>query len=317
MSFRSPSIGIALPSLAPVGEPFDPADVIAMAEWAEAVGFDAVWASDHLYYPQQMLEVLTTLSFAAARTSRITLGTAVYQLPLRPTAAAAKQVATLASLSGGRLVLGVGVGGDWPDEWAASGVSPQERGARMEEGLPLFKQLLRGETVDFEGRFHRLPGIRITPAPPPVPIIVAGRAGPALRRAALLGDGWMGFFLTSNGFRRETAQIRALREEAGLADQPYELAMQFCVRIDSSNDGAGLRAAEVMNAGFPPGTALTPADKLQHLMLAGTAEAVAERLQDYIEAGCGTICLSVLDSGAPGREQFARLAADVLPRLRR
>lgn len=124
------------------------------------------------------------LSFAAARTSRIKIGTAVYQLPLRPTAVAAKQIATLASLSGGRLLLGLGICGEWPDEWAAAGVSPKERGARMEEGLPLLRRLLRGETVDFEGRFHTFPGIRITPPPPPVPLLVAGRAPPALRRAA-------------------------------------------------------------------------------------------------------------------------------------
>jgi len=316
MSNAAASIGIALPTIVPAGQPFDIAGVTVAAEWAEAVGFDAVWASDHLYYPQQMLEALTVLGFAAARTSSIKLGTAIYQLPLRPTASAAKQIATLASLSGGRLVLGVGVGGDWPDEWAAADASLKERGMRMEEGLPLLKRLLRGEKVDFNGRFHTLRNIAITPPPPPVPVLVAGRAAPALRRAALLGDGWFGFFLTPKGFRREVAQIRALRDEAGLADQPYQLAMQFCVRIDSSNDGAGLRAAEVMNAGFPPGTALTPSDKLQHLMLAGTADAVAERLREYIEAGCGTVCLSVLDSGERAHEQFARLAADVLPRLR-
>src|SRR5436190_16500019 len=103
------TIGIPLPTSAAEGCQLDLSSVGATAEWAEAAGFDIVWCIDHLFHARQMLESMTTLSYVAGRTRRIKIGTAVYLLALRSVAVASKQIATLSSLSGGRLVMGIGV----------------------------------------------------------------------------------------------------------------------------------------------------------------------------------------------------------------
>src|SRR5438093_5685855 len=101
----------------------------------------------------------------AARTSRIRLGTAVLLLPLRPAALAAKEIASVDNISGGRVILGAGIGGEYPKEFEAVGVAPRERGARADEALRVLKLLYTQDNVQFEGRFTRLDGVTLMPKP--------------------------------------------------------------------------------------------------------------------------------------------------------
>jgi probable F420-dependent oxidoreductase len=135
-------------------------------------------------------EMFTLFAFAAACTERIRLISSILLLAQRETALVAKQAAEVDILSGGRLVLGVGVG-HTDVEFAALGADFQTRGARMEEQIEVLRRLWTEDVVHFEGRFHHLPGVGLNPLPlqRPIPIWIGGWSEAALRRAARLGDG--------------------------------------------------------------------------------------------------------------------------------
>ena len=149
-----------------------------IAETAEAVGFDSLWAGDHVAFHQPLLDITVALTTFAAVTERIKLGSGVLLLPLRAPALVAREFASLDYLSGGRVILGVGVGGEHPADFEAVGVPVSERGARTNESMRALRELFARQ------------------APAPVqeggpPLWVGGRSDAAIRRAARLGDGWL------------------------------------------------------------------------------------------------------------------------------
>ncbi len=188
---------------------------------AEDLGFADVWVSDHLaipaaapYPPAFLYEPLITLTWAAAATQRIGLGTSVLVLPYRHPVHLAKELASLDNLSGGRLVVGAAAG--WLEgEFDALGVPFAERGARTDEALDVLRACWEGpQPVDFDGRFTTLDQMRIVPAPSRhVPVWVGGSSAPALRRAVTRGDGWQGSFLDPEAAAAVTAKLRAERPE--------------------------------------------------------------------------------------------------------
>ena len=235
---------------------------------------------------------------------------------MRQLSIVALQISTLSILSGGRLILGVGVGGEWPKEWAAAGIPLKERGARLDEMIPLLRRLFAGETIDFEGRFNTLPGVTLSPMPPPIPIYFAGRVPAAIQRAAKFGDGWLGFSLSLNGFKRDTALINQARERADRADKPFKFGMSIPFLFDKNDEDADLRAALALNEGFPPELRLTPPEKLRRFLLAGTPARVTEQIQGYIEAGCEIFSLSPIARGQAFQEHLDIFASEVLPRIK-
>jgi alkanesulfonate monooxygenase SsuD/methylene tetrahydromethanopterin reductase-like flavin-dependent oxidoreductase (luciferase family) len=311
------SIGLMLPTHAPRGVQLDPQFIAHCAVWAEERGFDALWAGDHIVHPWQFLESLTSLTFAAARTRSIAIGTCVLLLPMRQLSIAAAQIATLATLSRGRFRLGVGVGGEWPREWQAAGVPIKERGARLEEALPLLRRLFMGETVDSAGRFHTFAAVSLSPVPPPIPIYLAGRAPAALARVGLLADGWLGFFLTPSGFRRDGLVIDAARERAGRSDLPFERGMLLNFHVAESDEVA-LETALALNLGFAQEIQLAAnTEQLKLFALAGTPTTVLARLREFIDAGCTTFCLAPMQKNQSAYQaQLDIFAAEVLPKLR-
>jgi alkanesulfonate monooxygenase SsuD/methylene tetrahydromethanopterin reductase-like flavin-dependent oxidoreductase (luciferase family) len=311
------NIGLMLPTHAPRDVPLDPQFIVQSAVWAEERGFDTVWAGDHIVHPWQFLESLTSLSFAAARTRTIVIGTCVLLLPMRQLSIAAAQIATLATLSCGRFRLGVGVGGEWPREWQAAGVPLTERGARLDEALPLLRRLFTGEAIDSAGRFNALAGVSLSPVPPPIPIYLAGRAPAALARVGLLADGWLGFFVTPNGFRRDCLVIDAARERAGRSDLPFERGMLLNFHFAES-DAAALETALALNLGFATEIQLAGSvEQLKLFALAGTPTTVLARLQEFIDVGCTTFCLAPMQKNQSAYQaQLDIFATEVLPRLR-
>jgi alkanesulfonate monooxygenase SsuD/methylene tetrahydromethanopterin reductase-like flavin-dependent oxidoreductase (luciferase family) len=226
------------------------------------------------------------------------------------------QIATLANLSGGRLRLGVGVGGEWPREWEAAGVPTSERGARLNESLPLLRKLLAGTQVDFSGRFNVLSGVSVSPVPPRVPIYLAGRADAALERVGREGDGWIGFFLTPNGFRRDSAAIDAARRRVGRETLPFDRGMLLNFQLDDDAERAEARALE-LNLGFAQELRLAANnEQLKRFALAGTPATVLARLREYVAAGCMTFCVAPMEKDNAGfQRQIRRFAAEILPRL--
>jgi probable F420-dependent oxidoreductase len=198
--------GLPLPTFRQVASP----DAIRrVAQRAEQLGFDGVWASDHIVIPSsavdsfarrfgdstgfgnEFYEPLTALAFAAAYTSRIRLGTTVIVVPYRNPLVTAKVLSTLDVLSGGRVTAGVGEG--WMEaEFKALGVSFQERGALTDEYIAVFKTLWTQDRPAFHGRYVRFENIAFEPKPvqPHIPLWIGGNSKRAIRRAVALGDRW-------------------------------------------------------------------------------------------------------------------------------
>jgi alkanesulfonate monooxygenase SsuD/methylene tetrahydromethanopterin reductase-like flavin-dependent oxidoreductase (luciferase family) len=302
-----------LPSASPPAFKLKPARFAETARWAEANGFDGVWIGDHIGHPQPLLESIVTLSFMAAVTSTIRVGTCVLLLALRKPAVIARQLATLAVLSGGRLTVGVGVGGAYPQEWAACGVPMHERGARTEEAVELLRALLDGRTIEAPGRFTDLTGFRVDPAPPvPVPVVFGGGSAAALRRAARLGDGWIGWLEDPESFGRSLATIRAALAGRA-ADHDFRAGMALPTLVTTGREaGAGQRAARLLGAA----TGNVKRFAASH-MLAGTPTAIVDQIEAFAERGCLDVVLLPVAQEVDLQEQLALLAGEVVPALAR
>ena len=143
----------------------DRAAARSQAQRAESLGFDSLWVGDHIAFHVPIPDSLAMLAFAAGVTERITLGTSVYLLPLRHPTLIAKTTATVDLLSGGRLVLGVGVGGEFPPEFEAVGVPVAERGARADEAIGVVRRLWTEDGVAHAGKHFQFGAVTVAPKP--------------------------------------------------------------------------------------------------------------------------------------------------------
>jgi alkanesulfonate monooxygenase SsuD/methylene tetrahydromethanopterin reductase-like flavin-dependent oxidoreductase (luciferase family) len=277
---------VLLPTLDPL-RAGGPPRVVEAARLAERLGFDAVWAGDHLACPAPVLEATQCLAAAAAVTERVTLGVSVLLLGLRPPAWAAKQLATLDALSGGRLALGVGVGGEFPQEFAAAGVPLRQRGARLDAGLAALSDLLAG-------RPHGdIPALEPAVSAPP-PVLVGGRSDAALRRAARFGDAWLPMWISPATLARRADRLAELAAAHG-RPRPG-LALLAGVRV-----GAAAEADAHLRGLYGMGL-----ERVERWTPVGDADAVGEQLAAYREVGVQELILMPL--GPDPLEQFERLA---------
>src|SRR5688572_9866881 len=189
-----------------------------MVRAVERLGYDSVWTGDHVSFHNPMHDSLALLASYASITTRVKLGTAVYLLALRPAAIAAKAAASVDVLSGGRLIFGVGVGGENPKEFELCGVPHRERGARVSEGIDVVRTLWRDSPATFKGRFTQSDGVSIDPKPvqrPGPPIWIGGRSDAALARAGRQGDGWMSYVVHPERYAQSVEKIRAAAATVG------------------------------------------------------------------------------------------------------
>jgi probable F420-dependent oxidoreductase len=272
----------------------------------EALGLDAVWTEDRIFHAANMLDPLMLLAGAAASTRRIQLGTAVLVLTLRNAAVLARQVATLHHLSGGRLALGVSLGGR-PEEYVAAGVPMARRVAVFRESITVLRRLLAGEPVEHHGEFFRLQGGTVRP-PAPVPLYVGGNAEGALRRAGELADGWiMGPFGTLRDFAPSWRIVQDAARAAGRNADALIAGRLVYVAVHDDRD----RARDALR-GFLHGYYGSRFDVDQSAIFGPPGE-VAARLAEHVQAGITRLMLGVptLDTG-----HLQQLAAEVAPMLR-
>ncbi len=236
--------------------------------------------------------------------------TAVYLLPLRHPLPVARQVASLAQLAPGRFTFGVGIGGEDRREVEACGVDPATRGLRTDESLGLIRRLLAGESVTTTDGFFPVDDVRILPTPnPPVPVIVGGRSPAALRRAALLSEGWLALWVTPERFRDGVADVESIAAESGRADVPWQHALQVWVGF-----GASPGAATPALSGAMESLYRLPFEKFDRYSPRGTPVHVAAALTPFVEAGCRTFNLiptgdeffAVVDAAAEVRRLLNR-----------
>jgi probable F420-dependent oxidoreductase len=214
--------GLCLPNF-PEGA--SPEGIDAGAGVAERLGWSTVWTTDHLLVPHaaasdygRIYEAILTLAWVGSRYARIRLGTSVIVVPQRNAVILAKELATLDSLSGGRVSAGVGIG--WNKaEFGNLGVADrfQVRGAYLDETIRLWRHLWSGSSEPFRGRFHTIEDFVFGPLPvqTPLPIIVGGRAEAALRRAGTLGDGYHSSATGPAGYAKRVEIVRSTAEVAG------------------------------------------------------------------------------------------------------
>ncbi|XVS62660.1 LLM class flavin-dependent oxidoreductase [Actinosynnema sp. CA-299493] len=197
-------VGITLPGFG--------TDPVEHARHAEGLGLESVWHGDHLVPVAPFLDATLVLAAVAATTDRVKLGFGVMVLPLRPVAWAAKQVATLQHLSGERVLLGVGSGGEAHGEaaWRAVDVPFAERGRRTDEALAVLPDLVRGDAARVHGA-----DVVLSPGAVVPPVLVGGGGAAALRRAARFGDHWYPAFVPLRAVSSGVARLRELAEERG------------------------------------------------------------------------------------------------------
>lgn len=261
-----------------VGGAPDPGFYREIAQTAEALGYDSIWAGDHVSYRNPLLDIVVALSTFAAVTERITLGAGILLLPLRHPSIVAKEFASLDYLSGGRAILGVGVGGEGEKDFNAVGVDIRERGARANEAMRALRELFAGGPASFHGRFFSFDGISIEPGPtqPGGPALwVGGRSEAAIRRAATLGDGWIPIWVSVERFRR------------GLEQLPEHVVPAVTLPAHVGDKRTLYEHLRLRYAG----------DFSEHVVdrycVAGTPDECAARVREYVEAGARHVVFNV------------------------
>ncbi|MBI2764753.1 MAG: LLM class flavin-dependent oxidoreductase [Chloroflexi bacterium] len=283
--------------------------VLAAAQRAEALGLDGLCVGDHVTFYGFGNDGLITLTAIAAVTERIELKTAVYLLPLRHPVPVALQAAQVDQLSMGRLVLGIGVGGEDPHEFTSSGVNPHHRGARANEALQIIKRLWSEDHVTFAGRHFQLDDVTLYPKPArPIPVFVGGRSDAALVRAGRYGDGYTGIWQSIERFKQAQEMILAAAAEAGRRPTDVEMGMQFWTSVAAGRDTARAAVARGMQ-----GTYKLPFERFERYTPFGAARDVAEFIAPYVEAGARHV--NLIHVQATPEENIER-AAEIQAALR-
>ena len=224
---------------------------------------------------------------ALAALCDLEIQTAVYLLPLRPPVPVARQVHSLAQLSNGRFVFGVGVGGEDRNEVLMCGVDPATRGQRMDEALSIVRELLAGETVTHSGRFYELRDAKILPPlAHAVPIVVGGRSESALRRAGRFGDGYLALWTTPERFVESRNAVEGHAARAGRVDVSWRHGLQVWCGFGASPTFARPLLAAAMQHLYQ-----TPFEKFERYSPYGTPSEVAAALAPFVTAGCRDINL--------------------------
>jgi probable F420-dependent oxidoreductase len=282
----------------------------------EELGFDSAWTSEHIFFYFPTFDALTSLAAMAARTQRIRLGTAVLLLPLRPAALAAKEIASVDIISGGRVILGVGVGGEYPKEFDAVGVPVRERGPRTNEALQVLKLLYSEDNVTFDGRFTKLDGVTLAPKPAQPggpPLWIAGRSEAAMRRAGRFGDGYFPYLFSPDRFREGLAKAREHAEKAGRDPSAITGAIYQFVALADTYEEAKRVAIEDLSRRYNQ-----PFDKIvDRYVVMGNPDECARRLADFAESGVQHFVLvPIIRTFADFMPHVEAYARDVIPKMR-
>jgi probable F420-dependent oxidoreductase len=243
--------GFALPQ---VGSAVGPEGLVTVAKRAEDLGFDSLWVLDRILWPvnprapypigdgslpvkyKSVLDPLETLTFVAAHTRRVALGTSVLNLPWYTPVLLARRLTTLDILSAGRLRAGFGIG--WsPDEYEAAGVTWQERGKRADELIQALKKIWTTDPVEFQGKYYRIPKSVIGPKPvqkPHPPVYMAAYTPSAMKRVAAEANGWFPVGIPLSGVGPMFEGIKGMAKEAGRDPSALELIVRANVEIHNS-----------------------------------------------------------------------------------
>ena len=276
---------------------------------AEALGYEGLWVQEQILGDVPVLEPVTLLTYAAALTSKVHLGTSVMITVVRNPVQLAKSLATLDQLSNGRLIVGAGVGGPHIPE-AVFGVSSERRGRRFVEGLQVMKSLWTQPRASMSGEFWRFADVAMEPKPaqkPHPPLWFGARDALALKRAARLGDGWMGAGSSSTAdFIKQTELIRRFLDEERRDRDKFVISKRVYLGIDSDRRRAERRLRDWF------GLRYKNADMASRVSIWGDRTECIDKLGELIRAGAQHLLLNpVFDE----MELMEVLASDVIRKL--
>ena len=245
------------------------------------VGLDHVVITDHVsFYGGEGADALVHATAITALHPTLSAHVSVYLLPLRHPVTVARQLATIGQLAAGRLVFGVGIGGEDPHEVAVCGVDPHTRGARANESLEILRGLLAGDCVTFTGKHFQVEEARILPPPcPAIPIVVGGRSDAALTRAGRFGDGWLGIWCSAGRFASAIAAVEETAATHGRSPRWQHGLVVWCGVAGTAPAARALlgpRMEALYHMPFEPFERYSPT---------GPPEQVADFLRPYLEAG--------------------------------
>jgi len=276
---------------------------------AEALGYESAWVVERVLGAICALESVGLLTYAAAVTTRMRLGSAVLLTALRNPVHLAKSLATLDQLSGGRLIIGVGLGGD-PKAYPAYGLSGERRAARFEEGIEVMKRLWTEPRVTFKGRFTALDHVAMEPKPaqkPHPPVWFGAHHPNALKRTVALGSGFIGAGSSpTSQFVDEVRLLKGMLADAGRDPAAFPIGKRVYLAIDRERDRAGKRLAEWFAAfyGRP--------QMAEQVSVFGGPQEVVDGLAEVVRGGAQFLLLNpVFDE----REHLEQLASEIIPKL--
>ena len=284
--------GLNLPNYGSLG---NRGSMIAIAQTAEELGYSSLWTSDHILIPANrpepfgnVLETFTTLSYLAACTETIQLGTGILVLPQRDPLLAAKQAATIHHLSGDRFTLGIGVG-YIAEEYSFLRADFDRRGRLADEYVQAMRALFESDHPEYHGRHINFSEALFSPRPnSPIPILLGGNSKAALRRAANLGDGWYGLRLSPDAAGKA---IEAMNQIGHKRD--FTISLRVQTRVGGS-----------------------PGDVDPATALVGDPDAIVEQLRHYREVGVQQLVIEPLASSLGDfRAQIRAFAEEIAPRL--
>ena len=255
------------------------------------LGIDQVYMADHVSFRNGSgTDGFIEIAALSQCHPSLDVMISVYLLALRHPVTVARQLATMSTIAPGRVILGVGVGGEDRHEIEACGVDPRTRGRRTDESLHILRHLMTGETITFDGQFFQLADVQIRPAiDPPTPLIIGGRSDAALHRAARYGDGWIGAWCSPRRFAEAVQIIDDEATDVGRTGTKWTHGYQPWVGVADSVDEARSLVGDAMEAFYK-----VPFSAFEKYTPVGTPADVAATLRSYRDAGCSMFNLKIV-----------------------
>ncbi len=290
-------------------------NIAKLAKQIEDLGYDFLGCGEHVSFHGETANGLVSLSVAAGATERIRLMSAITLVPLYPAALLAKMGAALDVASNGRFTLGVGVGGEFPNEFEACGVPVKQRGSRTDDALEVITRTWTQTDVTYEGRYTTLKNFSLKPLPiqkPHPPIWVSGRTDAAMKRAAKYGDGWLPYMYTPEHLANSIKKIKAFGEEVGTDLSDFTFALYIFSAVHEDRETAVKYAAERLSKQY----AQDFSQLVHKYALAGDPDTCKARLQEYIDAGASAVFVSSACPDDYIDTNLEMLAKSVIPAFR-
>lgn len=301
----SPRLGLVLP-------PAVPAEYLWPAvEAAEDGGIGSLWVTDRTISDMPWLETMTVLGALAARTSRVTIGTSVLAVARRNPVLTAHAFCTAQYLSGGRVVAGIGLGGERPTEYALAGAARERRGRITDEYIDVMRRLWAEGSIDHSGDEYSCAGLQLCPMPESrIPIWIGGQTPASYRRAGRLGDGWVPAFLPPEGYADAWSQVCEHAVAAGREPSEITTAVYAMAAIGRREGEAEAILDPFMRSVFG-----APLEALGFACLYGTPDRWVDTIGRFGEAGARHVLTLLVTGDLPGDVDL--IVDEVLPQLAR